>query len=83
MITRDIEINDIVQITENGQEGWTACLMIVSEVRSWGILGYTKIPCGGDAYLRVPFNQCELVGRALLIHPEDLIEQVINDKESE
>lgn len=66
-----IQVNDIVQITENGQQGWIGCLMVVSEVRTWGVLCYTKIPCKGDAYLRVPFDQCELVGHALLVHPED------------
>jgi hypothetical protein len=71
MSSRDIKVHDIVQITENGQEGWVGCLLVVSEVRSWGILGYTKIPLQGDAYLRVPFDQLELVGRALLVHPED------------
>lgn len=70
MTLRDILVNDIVQITENGQEGWVGALLVVSEVRQWGILGYTKIPLQGDAYLRVPFEQCELVGRALLVHPE-------------
>ena len=79
MITRNIEVNDIVQITENGQEGWVGCLMIVSEVKSWGVLAYTKMPCQGDAYLRVPFDQCELVGRALLVHPEDVVEQVLSE----
>jgi len=71
MTTHNLKVHDIVQITENGQEGWTACLMVVSEVRSSGVLAYTKIPGQGDAYLRVPFDQCELVGRALLIHSED------------
>ncbi len=71
MTNRDIEVHDIIQITENGQEGWIGALLVVSEVNTWGVLAYTKIPTQGDAYLRVPFDQFELVGRALLVHPDD------------
>lgn len=71
-MARDIKVNDIIQITENGQEGWISVLLVVSEVRSWGVLAYTKLPMQGDAYLRVPFEQFEIVGHALLVHPDSL-----------
>jgi hypothetical protein len=80
MMSKDVQVNDIIQLIEKAQEGWVACLMIVSEVRSWGVLAYTKVPCGGDAYLRVPFDQFEIVGRALLVHPDSLVQNVLDEE---
>jgi len=71
MSSKDVKVHDIIQLLEHAQEGWVACVMIVSEVRSFGVLAYTKIPCQGDAYLRVNFDDFEIVGRAILVHPED------------
>lgn len=70
MEAKRVEVNDIIQLTESVTEGWVACLLIVSEVRSWGVLAYTKMPMQGDAYLRVSWENFEIVGRALLVHPD-------------
>lgn len=83
MQSRNVKVNDIIQLIENAQEGWVACIMIVSEVRGWGVMAYTKIPTQGDVYLRVPFDEFEIVGRALLVHPKDVVESVLNDKGKE
>ena len=69
-MNNNVRENDVIQLLENAQEGWVACLMIVSEVRAWGVLAYLKLPLQGDAYLRVPYDQFEIVGRALLVHPD-------------
>lgn len=83
MKSRDVKPHDIIQLTENAQQEWVGCVMVVSEVRGWGVLAYTKIPLKGDAYLRVPFEQFEIVGRAILIHPEDLVESVLKEGEQD
>jgi len=36
----NIKLNSIVQINENGKEGWIGCLVQVSEIRNWGIQGW-------------------------------------------
>lgn len=66
-----VKMHDIIQLTEKAQKGWIACVMVVEEVRSWGVLAYTKIPKHGDAYLRVPHGHFEVVGHAVLVHPEE------------
>ncbi len=48
---REISEGDVIQLTENAQEGWIGCLMIVREVRDWGVLAYTMLPMQGNAYL--------------------------------
>ena len=49
--------------------------MVVSEVKSWGVQGYVKIPGrnqdGGEAYYRVPFDKCVYCGEARFVHAED------------
>lgn len=61
----------IVQIT-NPDHHWYPCLVIVSEVKSWGIQGYISIPSDnrgnvGNAYIRLSTEQFEVVGEAKLV----------------
>jgi hypothetical protein len=63
-----MEVNHIIQLTEQAQEDWIGCVMIISEVKSWGVQAYMKMPGRGDVYLRVPFGQFEIVGQAVLVN---------------
>ena len=56
----------IVQITDASHE-WLGCLLIVTEVKSFGIQGYAEIPLKGQAYLRVDREKYEVVGRAAMV----------------
>jgi hypothetical protein len=60
-----IEINDIVQISPevNHQCGfWAGNLLVVTEVKSWGVQGYCRTE-GGNAQIRLKTGQFEKVGR--------------------
>lgn len=65
----EIKENSVIQITETGQEGWVGCLLQVSEVKSWGVLGWVQIPLKGSAYLRVKFEDLEYIGDAVMCPP--------------
>ena len=61
----------IVQITEK-EHHWYPCLVIVSEVKSWGVQGYISIPSDnrgnvGNAYIRLSTGTFEEVGEAVLV----------------
>jgi len=50
---------DIVQITDK-EHHWYPCLLIISEVKDWGIVGYVAIPqrfgvdtSTANAYIRI------------------------------
>lgn len=68
---REIIPGDVIQLTETAQEGWIGCLMVVSEVLSWGVMAYITLPMQGDAYLRVKTGQFEIVGRAVLVRSDE------------
>jgi hypothetical protein len=63
--------NDIIQITDP-ENKWFPCLLVVSEVKSWGIQGYITIPNNteepnGTAYYRIENGKFEVVGRAVMV----------------
>lgn len=58
--------NSIVQVNENGHDGWVGCLIQVSEVKNWGIQGWVQIPKGGQAYIRLEWNQINYIGHAVM-----------------
>lgn len=61
-----VKKNSVVQVIELGPPDWVGCLMQVDEVRSWGVQAWVKIPKSGDAYLRLNWEQIELIGQAVL-----------------
>jgi hypothetical protein len=65
-----IKVNSVVQINEKGQEGWIGCLLQVSEVKEWGIMGWVQMPMQGAAYLRVKFEALEYIGQAIMTHSD-------------
>jgi hypothetical protein len=66
----EVKSGDIVQIT-NDKHSWYPCLIIVSEVKSWGIQGYITIPANnnacGNAYIRLESKDFEIVGYANIL----------------
>lgn len=61
-----VKVNSVVQVNENGPEGWVGCLVQVSEVKSFGVQGWVQIPKGGSAYIRLPHEQYDYIGEAVL-----------------
>lgn len=62
----EVEEGDIVQITDETHE-WFPSLIVVSEVKSFGVQGYVHIPMKGDAYIRLDKSKYERVGRAAIV----------------
>ena len=64
------EIGSVVQIT-NSKHKWFPALVIVTELKSFGIQGYCTIPSndgnGGNAFIRLNHSDIELVGKAVII----------------
>lgn len=65
------EVHDIVQITDETHH-WFAALIVVTELKGWGIMGYAPIPHNDDtgttqAFIRVKNEAFEVVGRAVIV----------------
>ena len=62
----NFNVGDIIQITDSNDK-WFPCLLIVSEVKSWGVQAYITVPYKGSAYYRIEFGKFELVGVAKIV----------------
>lgn len=58
--------SEVIQVNETIPE-WTGCLMIVDEVKQWGVVAGMRVPGKGTAYLRLKHDQYERIGRAAFI----------------
>ena len=68
----NVKKNDVIQINEKFKgTGWIGCLMIVDEVKSWGVQAYLHVPMQGDAYLRLKHEDYDVIGKAALVAKED------------
>lgn len=64
---------DIIQITDS-THAWYGCLLVVDEVRAWGVTAYLSIPRSNDgsepagtAFNRLNNGTFEKVGAAILV----------------
>jgi len=57
-----IKVNDIVQVDPNF-ETFGACMVVVTEVKDWGIQGYVQSAgIAGQQYIRLKTEQFEPTG---------------------
>lgn len=71
-----VNAGDIVQVT-NDSHHWFGCLIVVTEPRGWGVIGYITIPNNerekpnGDAFIRLNNEDFEIVGHAVLVRASE------------
>jgi len=70
---KELEKGDIVQIVDEGH-AWFPALLIVDEVKSWGVQAVTLVPKANDGsepvarlYNRLPWALIEKVGKANIV----------------
>lgn len=57
-----IEIDDIVQVSPD-KEMFGACMVVVTELKTWGIQGYVQSAgVAGQQYIRLKFDEIETTG---------------------
>lgn len=52
-------------------------LMVVTEARAWGAIGYVDAPGEGRAYVRVPWKNLAWIGSLYWV-PDDVIDELID-----
>lgn len=60
--------HDVIQVNEHGLEAWIGCLLLVDEIKSFGVVAFLKVPKSGNAYVRLPWEHFDRIGPAVL-HP--------------
>lgn len=53
-----------VQIDPSYDEVFGGCIVIVTEVRGWGVIGYVPLVNKQWAYIRIGFDSIESIGKA-------------------
>ncbi len=69
-----LKINDVVQIDPaHDPEMFGGCLMVVTEVKTWGLQGYVQIPGKklAQAFYRVADGKYAWVGRAVWVDRDE------------
>lgn len=65
---RSIAAGDLIQVNEDGPPHWFRCILVVDEVKSWGIQAFCTIPgprdrgTSGDAYMRLKWSEFDELG---------------------
>jgi hypothetical protein len=62
----------IIQANENAG-AWCGTVLIVDEVKSWGVQAFVRVPMKGDAFIRLTPEQFEILsnGEAVLMPQEE------------
>lgn len=81
MNLRDLKKGDIVQ-ADPEMCRWGPCLVVVHEVKSWGIMGYTHVPLQGDAWIRLKWSEIEPTGGTAVWDVAPDVEEAGNGNQS-
>lgn len=65
-----VERGSIIQANEDAKD-WCGTVLIVDEVKSWGVQAFVHIPFQGDAYVRLPSEAYEDLGCKAVLMPGD------------
>lgn len=60
----------IIQANEKAKD-WCGCVLIVDEVKDWGVQAFLHIPAKGDAYIRLRTEQFDALGAEAVLMPEE------------
>lgn len=61
---------DIIQANENAGD-WCGTILIVDEVKSWGVQAFVPVPFKGDAYIRLKPEQFENLHAESMFMPKE------------
>lgn len=61
-----MEKHDVIQITDE-KDKWYGSILIIDEVKSWGVQAYVVVPLQGLAYYRIENEKFEVIGKAKII----------------
>lgn len=67
----ELKRGSIIQANENAK-GWCGCVLIVDEVKPWGVQAFIHIPMHGDAYIRLTTEQFDVLGAEAVLMPKEL-----------
>lgn len=68
----ELKRGSIIQANENAGD-WCGTVLIVDEVKSWGVQAFVRVPMKGDAFIRLTPEQFEILsnGEAVFMPKED------------
>lgn len=66
-----IKKGSIIQANENAGD-WCGCVLIVSEIKEWGVQAFMHIPFTGDAFIRLRNDQYDALGAEAALMPREV-----------
>lgn len=66
----EIKRGSIIQANDNAED-WCGTVLIVDEVKSWGVQAFVRIPMQGNAYIRLRSDQFEVLGAEAVLMPQE------------
>jgi hypothetical protein len=65
--SKQVAVSDLIQVNEEGPMNWFRCILVVDEVKSWGVQAYAIIPqardkTSADAFMRLSWNEFDTLG---------------------
>lgn len=71
----EAQVGDVFQINEkHGRQGWIGAFLLVTEPKSWGVMGFVANIDNHDeqsrAFIRLKWDEIDYIGKAALV-PDD------------
>ena len=63
-----IDKGAVIQVTGENVGDWEGCLLVVEEVKPWGVQAGMHIPEKGDAFIRLKWEDIEYIGMSYFMY---------------
>jgi hypothetical protein len=65
--SKQVAQGDLIQVNEEGPLNWFRVILVVDEVKPWGVQAYAIIPqardkTSADAFMRLNWNEFDILG---------------------
>ena len=65
--SKPVAEGDLIQVNEDGPPNWFRCILVVDEVKGWGVQAYAIIPqardrVSADAFMRLDWKEFDTLG---------------------
>ena len=70
MERNNVKRNMVIQANEKAPGEWCGCLLIVDEVKSFGVQAYLRVPFKGNVYVRLSWEQFDIIGYAVMVETD-------------
>jgi hypothetical protein len=65
--SNNLKVNGVIQVINDQNKNLFGSILMIVEIRDWGVLASMRVPFKGAAYFRIKYGEFSYIGRSALV----------------